>query len=182
MTDLLPFLVVGVTSGSLYGLAGLGLTLTYRTSGVFNFGHGAVAALGAFVFFTLHFDHGLPWPLALLLATIGVGTVAGLVLERLGRVFVAGGAAASIMGTVALLLLIQGLLTLAYGSATRNFPVFLGSGGFAVGAVRVEWHQVAAVIMAAAAAVALYAFLQWSAMGRSIRAVVDNPELLDLCG
>src|SRR5581483_639353 len=51
MRDLLPFLVVGLSSGSIYGLAGVGLVLTYRTAGVFNFAHGAVAALGAYLFY-----------------------------------------------------------------------------------------------------------------------------------
>ena len=85
MTEYLPFLVVGITSGSLYGLAGVGLVLTYRTSGVFNFAHGAVAAVGAFVFYELHHEHGLPWPLA---AAVCLGVAApllGIVLERLGR-------------------------------------------------------------------------------------------------
>jgi branched-subunit amino acid ABC-type transport system permease component len=182
MKDLLPFLIVGITSGSLYGLAGLGLTLTYRTSGVFNFAHGALAAAGAYLFSTLHFDHGLAWPVALLISIAVVGVVAGVCLERLGGVFVAGGPATAIMGTVALLLLIQGLITLLYGSTTRSFPVFLPKGGFAIAGVRVEWYQLVSVVMAAAAAAALSGFLQWSATGRSIRAVVDNPELLDLCG
>ena len=46
--DLLPFVVAGVVAGSLYGLAATGLVLTYRTSSVFNFAHGAVAASAAF--------------------------------------------------------------------------------------------------------------------------------------
>ena len=37
MSDLLPFLIVGLTTGSVYGLAGVGLVLTYKTSGIFNF-------------------------------------------------------------------------------------------------------------------------------------------------
>ena len=182
MKDVLPFLIVGVTSGSLYGLAGLGLTLTYRTSGVFNFAHGALAAAGAYLFSTLHFDHGLPWPVAMVISIAVVAVVAGVCLERLGRVLAVGGPVTAIMGTVAVLLTVQGVLTLAYGSTARQFPVFLPKGGFAISGVRVEWHQVATVLMAAIAAVALSVFLLRSATGRSIRAVVDNPELLDLCG
>lgn len=37
MSDYLPFLVVGLTAGSIYALAAMGLTVTYTTSGVFNF-------------------------------------------------------------------------------------------------------------------------------------------------
>jgi branched-subunit amino acid ABC-type transport system permease component len=85
VSDLAPFLVVGVVAGSLYGLAGMGLVLTYQTSGILNFAHGAVAAAGAFAFYDLHFRHGLPWPLALLVSVVGIGVVAGTALERLAR-------------------------------------------------------------------------------------------------
>ena len=45
--NILPFIVVGITSGSIYALAATGLVLTYKTSGIFNFAHGGVAAASA---------------------------------------------------------------------------------------------------------------------------------------
>ena len=45
MKDYLPFIVVGVSAGSLYGLAGMGLVLAYKTSGIFNFAQGAIAGI-----------------------------------------------------------------------------------------------------------------------------------------
>ena len=42
MQEFLPFIVIGLTAGSVYGLAGTGLVLTYKTSGVFNFAYGAM--------------------------------------------------------------------------------------------------------------------------------------------
>ena len=39
---MLPFIIAGLTTGSVYALAGVGLVLTYKTSGVFNFAHGAL--------------------------------------------------------------------------------------------------------------------------------------------
>src|SRR5207244_4034128 len=61
--NFLPFIVVGITAGSVYGLAGLGLVLTYRTSGVFNFAHGALATAGSYVFYDLWTKDPVPWPL-----------------------------------------------------------------------------------------------------------------------
>ena len=71
--------------GILYGLAGLGLVLTYRTSGVLNLAHGAIAAAAAFFFYTLHVTHGLPWPLAAVVVLATFGLVGGLFLERVTR-------------------------------------------------------------------------------------------------
>src|SRR5688572_10368246 len=124
MSELVPFLVIGITTGSLYGLAGLGLVLTYRTSGIFNFAHGALAATSAYLFFTLHFSWGWPWPLALLV-TVGVfGVVAGVVLERLARGLSETRQATIVVATVGILLLVQGLLFHAYGVSRRTFPDF----------------------------------------------------------
>ena len=53
LDDFMPFIVIGLTAGSIYGLAGTGLVLTYKTSGVFNFAYGAIAAVAAFVFYWL---------------------------------------------------------------------------------------------------------------------------------
>ena len=55
MTSVLPFLIIGVVSGSIYGMAAVGLVLSYRTSGIFNFAHGALATLAAYVFYWLHY-------------------------------------------------------------------------------------------------------------------------------
>ena len=86
VSDYLPFLVVGVTTGSLYGLAGIGLVLTYKTSGIFNFAHGAIAAAGAYAFYELHTvaraGRGR-WRSSS--ALVGGGLVFGVVLERLAR-------------------------------------------------------------------------------------------------
>ena len=63
----LPFIVVGITAGAVYGLAGVGLVLTYRTSGVFNFAHGALATAGAYLFYELWVKQDVPWALAALI-------------------------------------------------------------------------------------------------------------------
>jgi branched-subunit amino acid ABC-type transport system permease component len=67
MSEFLPFLVIGVATGAVYGLAGTGLVLTYKTSGIFNFAYGSIAALSVFVFYFLHDEHGMPWPWAAVL-------------------------------------------------------------------------------------------------------------------
>ena len=60
MNDLMPFIVVGLVSGSVYSLAALGLVLTYKTSGIFNFAHGSVAAAVAYAFYELRDRNDVP--------------------------------------------------------------------------------------------------------------------------
>lgn len=85
MTQLLPFIVAGLATGSIYGLAATGLVLTYKTSGIFNFGYGALATIGAYVFYALFVDLGLDWPVAMAIAVLVVGPLMGLVMEFISR-------------------------------------------------------------------------------------------------
>ena len=77
MSDLLPFVILGIVAGSVYGLAATGLVLTYKTSGIFNFAHGAVATVAAYAFFSLHDDHGVAWPIAGVLSVFVLGPLLG---------------------------------------------------------------------------------------------------------
>jgi branched-subunit amino acid ABC-type transport system permease component len=182
VNELLPFLVAGLVTGSLYGLAGLGLVLTYRTSGVLNLAHGAIAAAAAFAFYTLHTEHGLPWPLAAVLVLAAFGLIGGLFLERVTRSLGDVPVAVVIVATVGLLLGIIGLLSLIYGHASRAFPDFLPTSGFSISDVNITWSQVIAFLVASASAAGLYLFLQRSRLGVAMRAVVDDRTLVSLTG
>jgi branched-subunit amino acid ABC-type transport system permease component len=182
MKDFLPFIVVGVAAGSVYGLAGLGLTLTYTTTGLFNFAHGALAAAAAFVFFTVHVDWGWPWPLSLAVAVVGVGVVGGLLVERLSRSLSIADAATAVVATVGLLLAVQGLIQWRYGTAARQLAPFLSGTAAHIGGVAVTRQQAATVLVGAAATAGVLAFLRFSRLGVQMRAVVGNPDLLALAG
>src|SRR5260370_17174157 len=85
MNALLPFVILGITAGSVYGLTGTGLVLTYKTSGIFNFAQGAVATTGAYVFYILHDQLGLPAVPTGLICVFALGPVLGLGLEAMSR-------------------------------------------------------------------------------------------------
>src|SRR5277367_6613286 len=68
-----PFVIAGISDGAVYALAALGLVLTYKTSGIFNFAVGAQAAASAYVFYSLRVSAGLPWPVAALGSMLLVG-------------------------------------------------------------------------------------------------------------
>ncbi len=182
MSELLPFVVVGIVSGSLYGLAGLGLVVTYRTSGVLNFAHGATAAAAAFLFYTLRVEHGVAWPVAAAVTLVVFGLVGGLAMERLTRSLTDAPPVEVVVLTVGLLLALNGFLVLRYGDSVRYFPPFLPTSGFRLAGVNIGWDQVIAILVAVAGAVGLYAFLQHSHTGRCMRAVVESPTLVRLAG
>jgi branched-subunit amino acid ABC-type transport system permease component len=182
LTDLLPFLVVGLTGGSVYAIAALGLVLTYKTTGIFNFAHGAVAALAAYVFHDLWVRHGMPWPLALFLVVGVLAPIVGLILERLARALVRVSTAAKIVATVGLLVGIQGALVEHYGQTALEFPPFLPTNTYAVGSINVSADQIITMLIALVSAAGLAVFFKRTRTGRAMRAVVDNADLLSLTG
>src|SRR4051812_7883510 len=132
MTQFLPFVIVGLAAGSLYGLAGIGLVLTYKTSGIFNFAHGAIAAAAAFAFYQLHdLDH-VPWPIAVVVAVVAVGGIGGVVIEQIARRLAGVGPALAIVATGGPLLAIQGRIHAPVRHTTPNFPSFLPRRGVPV--------------------------------------------------
>jgi len=82
--DYLGTLVVaGLGLGAIAALTGVGLVLTYTTTGVFTLSQGGVATVVAFVLSVLVRDAGLPLVPALLVAVVGVGPLLGVLLEGL---------------------------------------------------------------------------------------------------
>ncbi len=82
VSELSQALVIGVITGAVYSLLGLGLVLVYKASGVFNFAQaefGGVAVYGVFVATELY---DVPYGIAVVLGLMAAVAV-GLVTERL---------------------------------------------------------------------------------------------------
>ena len=182
VNSFLPLIVVGLVSGSVYSLAALGLVLTYKTSGIFNFAHGIVAALGAFAFYELRDRHGMPWPIAFVLCVVVVGPMLGVILERLTRGLAGAPTATKIVATLGVLVGVQQLLIIRYGAATLAFPGFLPARRVRIASVNVEVGQLIVMAAVLGAAVGLSLFFRLSRLGRAMRGVVDDPSLLALTG
>ncbi|OHV48458.1 branched-chain amino acid ABC transporter permease/ATP-binding protein [Pseudofrankia sp. BMG5.36] len=182
MNAFLPFIISGIATGSIYGLAGTGLVLTYKTSGIFNFGYGAMATAAAYLFYWLHLDLGLGvWP-ALAVSVLVAGPVLGLGMERIARGLASRGTAMKIVGTVGMILVVQGLATIWYGADTIRVRHFLpmASRSFRVGGVNVQYPQLWVTLVAVLAVALLFAVFRWSRTGLAMRAVVDDPDLLSM--
>ncbi|WP_109527482.1 ABC transporter permease subunit [Nocardia aurea] len=182
MSEYLPYIVLGLTSGSIYGMAALGLVLTYKTSGLFNFAHGALAATGAYFFYWLYGTNHWPWWLAVLVVVGVLGPVLGLGMELLARRLATAGTVFKVVGTIGIILVVQGLATIKYPAGSVTVPQFLPTGTFEVLGAAVSWAQVITVAVGVAAAIVLYLFMRRTTVGKAMRSVVDDAELLALTG
>lgn len=180
---MLSYIIAGLVSGAVYGLAGVGLVLTYKTSGVFNFAHGALATIAAYAFYYLHVQHDVSWPLAAAIVLVVVGPVVGLLMSRLAKALAGATLALRVTSTVGVLLIVQASFTIIYGTTQeRAVPSFLPTHAVSILGARVTVEKIIIFAIALVATVVLYLFFRLSRMGMAMRAVVEDSALLDLGG
>jgi ABC-type branched-subunit amino acid transport system ATPase component/branched-subunit amino acid ABC-type transport system permease component len=184
LSDLLPYIVAGIVTGSVYALISTGLVLTYKTSGIFNFGQGALATVAAYAFYYLNVDRGINWEWSAAITVLIVGPLMGLVMERIARRLSHQRTAWKVVGTVGLILLVEGLGSLAYGPSPLPVPQFLPDGNqtFRLLGVNVQYSQATIAAIALVVVSILYILFRKSRLGIAMRAVVENPDLVDLHG
>src|SRR3954447_15777920 len=68
MDKFLTFTILGLSTAAIYAVAASGLVVTYTTSGIFNFAHGAVAMMAAFVYWQLTSPAATSLPIGIALA------------------------------------------------------------------------------------------------------------------
>jgi branched-subunit amino acid ABC-type transport system permease component len=182
VSDFFVYVVIGITAGSIYGLIGVGLVLTYRTSGVFNFAQGGLATAGSYFFYELWVRHDLPWPVAAVLSLVVLAVVLGIGLEALGRRLSTVPQNVSIVATIGLLLVIEGVATVRYGAGTIILNPYLPTTTFRILGVNITWGQLIVVLIGISVSVGLTAMLNRTRIGTSMRGVVDDPDLLEITG
>ena len=82
LDSVLSTLIVGVSVGSIYAIAASGIVVTYTTSGIFNFAHGAIWMFMAFVYWELRVNRGIPAPISLFLTILVLAPLLGALIER----------------------------------------------------------------------------------------------------
>lgn len=181
--QLFNFTVIGIADGCVYAIAASGLVLTYATTGVFNFAHGAVGMTAAYLFFALSSQHGWSTPLALVVVLLVFAPLVGLALERTMRSFHDAPVQTTVVVTIALMVLLIGLAQKLWPpeAGFRLDPLVSGD-TLHLWQARPTYDNVLAFVLAIVVALALRALLFRSRTGTAMRAVVDNPGLAALNG
>ena len=185
MQQFLAFGIVGLSTAAIYAVVGSGLVLTYTTTGVFNFAHGAAGMLAAFTYWQLTVGWGWPVPVALAVVLLAGAPAFGLGVERFLMRPVQGlGEAQRLVVTVAML---SGLIAIAEWiwnpNMVRSLPTFFaGAAPLRIGLATITWHQAITMIVAVAVAASLWALLNRTRTGTEMRATVDDRALAGLVG
>ena len=184
MTTFLAFLTSGLVVGCIYALTATGLVVTYMTSGIFNFAHGAIGMMGAFAYWQLAVGWGVPVPLALILVLFVLAPLFGAIVERvLIRPLQGASVDLAIVITLGLLLFLIGVANAIWKpTQTRILHPFFDGHSVQVGSLNVTVNQIVVVAVAIAVAVGLRLLFSRTRIGIAMRGVVDDPDLAAMAG
>lgn len=184
-----PYIVqvlTGVAAGAVLFLVASGLTLVFGALRIINFAHGSLYMLGAFLMLSIGGKVGTGnvsfWS-SLVLSALAVALL-GAVLEILilRRIY-ARVELTQLVVTFGLVLVISGVTRQLYGARvySTDGPPML-SGSVSIFGSNLAVYQLFLIGLAPAVALALWALLYRTGLGRNIRAAVSDRELLELSG
>ena len=185
MTTFLALTTLGVVVGCIYALTATGLVVTYTTSGIFNFAHGAIGMFGAFSYWQLAVGWHWPTWIALPAVLVVEAPLLGAGIEAvLIRPLRRSAVDLSLVVTLGLLLFLLGIANLLWKpTKARVLPAFLHDAKpVQLGGLAVSANQILVVVVALGVAVGLRVLFVRTRIGIAMRGVVDDPDLAAMSG
>lgn len=174
-------LTLGLINGAFYAVMSLGLTVIFGMLRVINFTHGAQFTLGAFGAWMLLSYLNIPYWGALLIVPL-VMAVFGIVMERtLLRRLYEMNHLFQLLLTFGMALMIEGLLSVAYGSSGKPYDNPL-QGGFRLGFMFLPYYRAWVVTVSLIVCFGTWYAIERTKLGAYLRASTDNPDLVRTFG
>jgi branched-chain amino acid transport system permease protein len=165
----------GIFIGGIYGLLGLGLSLSWGLLRLINLAYFALAFLGAYLTYTLASGLGLDPLLAVGLiapAFFGLGVLLQAVFARFAVTEFT-----SLLVTFGITVAIESLIQWVWTADFRRLESVYGSTSWRVGALYVPVAELLALLTAAALAALTWAWLRFTWVGKAMRASAEDPQI-----
>ena len=184
MHEFIIFTIGGLAAAGIYAITASGLTLTYTTTGIFNWAHGAIGMVCAFAYWQMSIGWGWPTLVSLLVCLFVVAPVIGVIIEAAVMRRLEGVSEASkLVVTLAVALMLLGLAQWIWNPTTyRALPPLFNNDTLVLGSIRISYNDVTVLILALVVAVGLRLFLYRTRIGVTMRASVDDRTLTSLNG
>jgi branched-chain amino acid transport system permease protein len=173
-------LLNGLTSGWLYILVALGLTLVLSIVGIVQLAHGEVYMVGAYVVYFFCVVAGLNFFPALLISIVSVALL-GVLLERFFLRPFRNDMEGAIITTLALILILQtGIITVA-GPGYKDIPSPV-EGVLTILGARLSWERLMTITVGVVLVIALLLFIGKTKVGQAMVAVSEDRDAAALVG
>jgi branched-chain amino acid transport system permease protein len=189
MDTFIQQIINGLVLGSVYALVALGYTMVYGIINLINFAHGEVLMVGALTSWTvvtLMADMGLPgWLLLVisLIAAIVVCSILNFSIEKIAyRPLRNAPRLAPLITAMGMSLLLQTLAMIIWKPTIKSYPILLPSEPFHVGGAVINTVQILILVITAATLAGLMYLVNYTKLGRAMRATAENPRVAGLMG
>lgn len=189
--QLLQLLINGIAVGSIISLAAVGLTLTYGILRLANFAHGDLLTLGAYLALTANSPGTLGFstlPEVNIWLSILIGAVLTIGVALLTEKLIwspmrdrRASATTLIIISIGLALFLRNGIILIWGAANQryNLPVVPA---LDVLGLKIPQNRIVVFVLAVLVIFALHCLLQYTKIGKAMRAVADNVDLARVSG
>ena len=189
METFIQQIINGLVLGSVYALVALGYTMVYGIINLINFAHGEVLMVGALTSWTVvtaMADMGLPgWLLLVLslIAAIVVCSILNFSIEKIAyRPLRTAPRLAPLITAMGMSLLLQTLAMIIWKPTIKSYPILLPSEPFHVFGAVINTVQILILVITAATLAGLMYLVNYTKLGRAMRATAENPRVAALMG
>jgi branched-chain amino acid transport system permease protein len=189
---ILQQLINAIFLGSIFSLIALGYTMVYGIIELINFAHGELFTAGAFIgiivlaalqqigFVETHFVLTLIFVFGMSMAYVAflgvaIEHVAYKPLRKASRL-------AAILSALGMSIFLSNGMMLSQGVSDRAYPAIFGLKGFSILDARITYGQVFIIVLSLLLMVALNMFVNWSKLGKAMRATAQNQTMARMLG
>ncbi len=191
MDILLQQIINGLVLGSMYALVALGYTMVYGIINLINFAHGEVLMVGALTSWALIgvMQEGMPgapgWLILLLALVISciVAATLNFVIEKIAyRPLRNSPKLAPLITAIGMSILLQTLAMIIFKPNYKPYPTLLPAVPLEVGGAVITTTQVVILAVTALSLAVLMYLVNYTRLGRAMRATAENPRVAALMG
>lgn len=176
------YLIPGITLGSIYALGAVGVSMIFGILRFAHFAHGDLMTTGAYIALLLVWVLDVSALLAMPIAMAATALV-GLLLDRLfykplrdlPTIY-------TVIASFGVALILRSLIQVLWGTEAHVYSSGFQKPLIFFDSLRIASRHIQIILTTIVIAVLLHFFLKHSRMGRSMRAVADDPELARVAG
>ena len=191
MEILLQQVINGLVLGSMYALVALGYTMVYGIINLINFAHGEVLMVGALTSWSIiglmrDAMPGTPGWIILILATLiacVVAAVLNFTIEKVAyRPLRNSPKLAPLITAIGMSILLQTLAMIIWKPNYKSYPTLLSSDTYSIGGAVISPTQIMILSVTAISLTILMWLVNYTKLGRAMRATAENPRVASLMG
>lgn len=180
--------VSGLVTGCVYALVALTLALIYKSTDVINFAGGELVMIGGYIgMFSLtylEFPYWLTIPIVTgILFLVGVAFDRIVLDQILLRTRQQGPLVAMLIATLGLSYVLKGSVRVfSYTEEVRRLPPLFEGPPVFIGPIVLQRQDFAIIVIVSVLMIVLWAFFQFTLVGKALRATTQNPKAAALIG